>query len=92
MKPYLTTIIILWTFDQTFWTCCMDHRDSDFKLSEQIQVGWLVREEKDRYIIALEQIDNHDVKHTIAVPKCNVQSMRKFEFNPEGGLDCIEQK
>jgi len=89
MELYLKTIIVLWTFDQTFWSCCMDHRDSDFKLSEQIQVGWLVRETDDRYIIALEQIDNHDVKHTVAVPKCNVQAVKKYKYSFEGGL--VEQ-
>ena len=80
MKPFLTTIIVLETIDQTFWTHCMDYRDSEFKLSEQIQVGWLVKETDDRYIITLEQIDNNDVKHTVAVPKVNVKSVKKYEY------------
>lgn len=86
MKPYLTTVIVLWTFDQTFWSCCMDHRDSDFKLAEQIQVGWLVRETGDSYVIALEQIDNHDVKHAVAIPKVNVQAVKKYKYSFEGAL------
>ena len=90
MKPYLKTIIVLETIDQTFWSCCMDYRDSDFKLSEQIQVGWLVKETDDRYVIALEQVDNSDVKHTVAVPKCNVQAVKKYKFSFEGAL--LEQK
>lgn len=86
MKPYLTTILVLETIDQTFWSHCVDYRDNDFELSEQIQVGWLVKETDDRYIIALEQVDNNDVKHTVAVPKCNVKSVRRFKFSFEGAL------
>ena len=85
MKPYLTTIIILWAVDQTYWSCCMDYRDSDFKLSEQILAGWLVRETTTTYVIALEQVDNNDVKHTVTVPKADVQAVRKYKFDAVTG-------
>ena len=80
MKPYLKTIIILETYDQTYWSCVMDYRDSDFKCAEQIMVGWLVRETDTTYVIALEQIDNNDVKHTVAIPKATVKSETRYEY------------
>ena len=80
MKPKLTTIIVLETFDQAIYNGSEDYRDFKFTPYVTHIAGWLVQETKEYYAVGLEQTaEDHRVRHTISVPKFSVKSMKRYE-------------
>lgn len=81
MKPELTTIVALHVHDQSYFSGLMDIRDDEFTLYEQYIIGWLVEERDDAYVLAQDQMpETHSVRHTVAVPKADVLSVKRFEY------------
>ena len=85
MKKINYPLIILYTRDWNLYNALYNIKDS-FKVSEGWISGFLIKENKDSYIVAAEifpelEEESHQVRYTQAIPKETVLYKKMIHWN-----------